>query len=169
MNLYITNLGKYNEGILKGDWISLPFDEDDWEEFLEEKVGINEMYEEYAIHDYECDLGIEIGEYSNVMKLNEIAEAMENLDDEEDVKKVKALMEWGAYSDIIDAIDNVDNYQLYEDINNDDELGTHYLIDSGNYDIPEDLEYYIDTEKWGRDYAINADGFFSEYGWIEGC
>ena len=47
MAVYIANLGKYNEGQLVGAWFTFPIDEED----VKEKIGLNEQYEEYAIHD----------------------------------------------------------------------------------------------------------------------
>ena len=47
MAVYIANLGKYNEGYLVGAWFIFPIDEED----VKEKIGLNEQYEEYAIHD----------------------------------------------------------------------------------------------------------------------
>ena len=45
MQVYIANLGKYNEGELVGDWFSFPLDE----EVIAERIGLNAEYEEYAI------------------------------------------------------------------------------------------------------------------------
>lgn len=55
MRVYVANLGKYNEGELVGDWFEPPIDYDE----MAERIGLNEFYEEYAIHDYE--LPFEIG------------------------------------------------------------------------------------------------------------
>ena len=52
MRIYIANLGKYNEGELVGAWFTFPID---FEE-VKEKIGLNDEYEEYAIHDYELPL-----------------------------------------------------------------------------------------------------------------
>lgn len=52
MRIYITNLGKYNEGELVGAWFTPPVD---FEE-VKERIGLNDEYEEYAIHDYELPL-----------------------------------------------------------------------------------------------------------------
>ena len=52
MQVYIANLGKYNEGELVGAWFTFPID---FEE-VKEKIGLNDEYEEYAIHDYEYPL-----------------------------------------------------------------------------------------------------------------
>uniref|UniRef100_UPI0020BFB3BE antirestriction protein ArdA n=1 Tax=Staphylococcus aureus TaxID=1280 RepID=UPI0020BFB3BE len=45
MQVYIANLGKYNEGELVGAWFTFPID---FEE-VKEKIGLNDEYEEYAI------------------------------------------------------------------------------------------------------------------------
>ena len=163
INIYVANLGRCTEGILRGDWISLPTEEEDIQEFLENNIGLNEAYEEYAIHDWQCGY-MKISEYDNIFKLNEAAEMIESLD-KYDKEKLKAIMEYDLY-DILEAIENIDNYILLEDITNDEVLGEYTLSERG-YIIPEYLEYYIDYEKYGRDYRFNADGNFTSYGWLE--
>ena len=64
MRIYIANLGKYNEGELVGAWFTPPVD---FEE-VKERIGLNDEYEEYAIHDYE--LPFEIDEYTPVDEVN---------------------------------------------------------------------------------------------------
>ena len=49
MQVYVANLGKYNEGELVGAWFTPPIDYDE----MAERIGLNDEYEEYAIHDYE--------------------------------------------------------------------------------------------------------------------
>ena len=61
MAVYIANLGKYNEGYLVGAWFTFPIDEED----VKEKIGLNEQYEEYAIHDTD-NFPIAIGEYVSI-------------------------------------------------------------------------------------------------------
>ena len=65
MAVYIANLGKYNEGCLVGAWFTFPIDEED----VKEKIGLNEQYEEYAIHDTD-NFPIAIGEYVSIEELN---------------------------------------------------------------------------------------------------
>ena len=62
MNIYLTNLGKYNEGQLIGEWVELPVSNEELQKVFE-RIGINEEYEEYFITDYECDF-YEVGELS---------------------------------------------------------------------------------------------------------
>ena len=76
MAVYIANLGRYNEGYLVGAWFTFPIDEED----VKEKIGLNEQYEEYAIHDTD-NFPIEIGEYISIEELNEMYELIEELPD----------------------------------------------------------------------------------------
>ena len=66
MQVYIANLGKYNEGELVGDWFSFPLDE----EVIAERIGLNVEYEEYAIHDTD-NFPMEISEYTSIEELVE--------------------------------------------------------------------------------------------------
>ena len=66
MQVYIANLGKYNEGELVGDWFSFPLDE----EVIAERIGLNAEYEEYAIHDTD-NFPMEISEYTSIEELVE--------------------------------------------------------------------------------------------------
>ena len=71
MRVYVANLGKYNEGELVGDWFEPPIDYDE----MAERIGLNEFYEEYAIHDYE--LPFEIDEYTPIEEVNRLCEMVE--------------------------------------------------------------------------------------------
>ena len=73
MRIYIANLGKYNEGELVGAWFTPPVD---FEE-VKERIGLNDEYEEYAIHDYE--LPFEIDEYIPIEEVNRLCEMVEDL------------------------------------------------------------------------------------------
>ena len=72
MRIYIANLGKYNEGELVGAWFTPPVD---FEE-VKERIGLNDEYEEYAIHDYE--LPFEIDEYTPIEEVNRLCEMVED-------------------------------------------------------------------------------------------
>ena len=76
MQVYIANLGKYNEGKLVGGWFSFPLDE----EVIAERIGLNAEYEEYAIHDTD-NFPMEISEYISIEELNRIYEQLEELPD----------------------------------------------------------------------------------------
>lgn len=68
MQVYIANLGKYNEGELVGAWFTPPIDYDE----MAERIGLNDEYEEYTIHDYE--LPFEIDEYTPIEEINRLCE-----------------------------------------------------------------------------------------------
>ncbi|HGL4574463.1 TPA: antirestriction protein ArdA, partial [Enterococcus faecium] len=76
MQVYIANLGKYNEGELVGAWFTFPID---FEE-VKEKIGLNDEYEEYAIHDYE--LPFTVDEYTSISELNRLWEMVSELPEE---------------------------------------------------------------------------------------
>ena len=83
MKIFVTNLGRYNEGYLVGKWVKLPVSEDKLNEVLKE-IGINEYYEEYFITDcenYIIGLNDVISEYSSVQALNSLAQRLEELSD----------------------------------------------------------------------------------------
>ena len=73
MRIYIANLGKYNEGELVGAWFTPPVDYDE----MAERIGLDDRYEEYAIHDYE--LPFEIDEYTPIEEVNRLCEMVEDL------------------------------------------------------------------------------------------
>jgi len=103
IRVYITDLQAYNEGHLVGSWYQLPMNEDLLAESIENELqrgkkicNSQHFHEEIFISDYEC-LYIEIGEYDNLEKLNDIAEKMEELDSM-DIKKFKALIAFSTFS-----------------------------------------------------------------------
>jgi hypothetical protein len=115
IKIYITNLGKYNEGCLIGQWVKLPVSKDKLKDVLDE-IGINDEYEEYFITDSETSLsGMKyvITEFSNIVALNELAELIEELS-EEDNNKLNAVLECDYCSSIEDVkkiISELDNFE----------------------------------------------------------
>lgn len=158
INVFITNLAKYNEGELVGQWVTLPLPPEELDEVIEEILGDDE---EYFITDYECEF-MEVPEYCNIHELNELAEELDSLSEHEQ-KKVKAILEMGAYRDIEEAIANRDSYYLEESINSERDLAW-YLLDEVFTEIPDFIKEYIDLDRFVRDYS---DGYISEYGYIK--
>ena len=182
INLYLANLGKYNEGILKGAWLELPCTEEEFEETLvkigvatmvdgefkmgkieKDENGVGYMYEEYAIHDWESDIdGLEISEYSNIEKLNEIATAWEDADEYER-KCFDALVDAGyveveKIEDMKNILDGYCFIEVEEMFNMDESLG--YALAELNgviYELEKiGMENYFDYEKYGRDARLNG-------------
>ena len=161
IRIYLTNLGKYNEGELVGKWVDLPTT-NGFEEHLEE-IGINEEYEEYFITDYETDInGLTINEYSNIEELDELAETLENLEDYER-EIIEAFLSEGY--DLEDALERKDDCIIYYDCNDMEDVAREYIEETGLlHDVPELLQNYFDFEAYGRDMGIEGTFIFTSNG-----
>lgn len=168
MSIYLTNLGKYNEGYLIGKWVKLPVAADKLDEVLEE-IGINEEYEEYFITDYETDFdGMRdvIGEYTSVVALNELAELIENLS-EADEEKLGAILECEScrsISGVAELIEQLDNYDLLCGIEDDEALGYYFADELCCLEISENIKSYFDYEAYGRDIRLEGNITYTSYG-----
>ena len=188
IKVYLANLGKYNEGELVGEWLELPCTEEEMEqklveigvahyndkgEFIQYVIetdakGYEYVYEEYAIHDYEVPEGLdlEIGEYTNLDELNELAEKLDNLDDN-DMDILKALVEVGNVTekdlyerDFQNDIDDAHAIYLEDSFASDEQrLGEAYIEQVYCGDLSqlsiETLARYFDYEAFGRDLAMD--------------
>ena len=76
MKIYLTDLNKYNEGYLVGEWIQLSCDCTYLNLIINELTSNGET--DYAIHDYE--LPFSITEYTNPHKINNLCKHLYNLD-----------------------------------------------------------------------------------------
>ena len=173
MKIFITNLGRYNEGYLVGKWVKLPVCEDVLDKVLKE-IGIdNEYYEEYFITDTDCENGIigigdVISEYSSVQALNELAQRLEELSDDE-ADKLGAVLEYEAcrsVSDVLELLDKLDEFDLLTDVTDDEELGYYYAEEYRCIDIPEHIQPYFDYEKFGRDVRLQSSCLYTSYGFL---
>ena len=101
IKIFLTNLGRYNEGYLVGEWVKLPVPADKLDEVLE-RIGINGEYEEYFITDYEASfVTLNLSEYTSIEALNGFAERLEELD-RWDEEKLAAVLEYESVSSITD-------------------------------------------------------------------
>ena len=111
IKIFVTNLGKYNEGYLVGEWLELPATDEEIAATLE-RIGISDKpdalgryYEEYFITDYESDIdGFTCGEYESISNLNEIAEALADADPEQ---VAAALYFSSSFEEATDILDDV--------------------------------------------------------------
>lgn len=143
MQVYIANLGKYNEGYLVGAWFSFPIDEED----VKEKIGLNERYEEYAIHDTD-NFPMEIGEYVSISELNQMYEMMEDLPE----YIVECLDEFvGHYGSLEEVAEHKDEIYFYPDCETMTDVAYYYIDELQTLgEIPSQLQDYIDYEAYGR-------------------
>lgn len=106
VKVYIANLGKYNEGVLQGAWFALPVDFD----FVAEKIGLNDEYEEYAIHDFESP--VDIPEYISIDALNNMYNKLCEIEEwgivEADIKPLASNM--GGLDEVYNSLDSIINH-----------------------------------------------------------
>ena len=169
MSIYITNLGKYNEGYLMGEWVKLPVPADKLDEVLE-RIGINGEYEEYFITDYEASFAnLNLSEYTSIEALNEFAERLDEMESWE-VEKLAAVLEYETVSsitDIMDIIDHLDDFDLLVGVEDDEELGRYYAEELGTLEgIPAHLRFYFDHKSYGRYIHLESGGCYTSYGYV---
>ena len=174
---YITNLGKYNEGVLAYKLISFPIDDAEFNEALKEigckyvdENGVvhNPFYEEFFFSDWECEIPFDFGEFPNISEINDIAERVEALATYE-LETLEIILKEHT-SDANEALDIVEdcNYTIWNDCINMADVAATMAEEYGYLNsVPEHLQCYIDYEKWGRDLAIEGtflegDGYFVE-------
>jgi antirestriction protein len=168
---FITNLGKYNEGELCGDYLKLPATKEEVKALLAKICVDGVLYEEFFITDYETDIeGLydRLGEYESLDELNYLAALLEGMD-EWDIEKFSAALEYGEYTenvrDLINLAQNLECYGYYPGIMDAEDLGRYYGDDL--LDVPEHLTNYIDYESFGRDISLDCGGVFANTGYIE--
>lgn len=154
IRIFLTNLGKYNEGELVGNWFTLPIDLD---EALKE-IGIGEenadgsVYEEFFITDYEAPF--KIGEYDDIEHLNSIAEELDKTWLEDD--DINLLMQY--YSDFEEMLSdyNQGRITIYSGYTA-EQYAEEYVEETGLLnEVPDSLKYYIDYEALGRDMRLEG-------------
>lgn len=180
--VFITNLGKYNEGNLVGEWVKFPTTEEELKKVFE-RIGIEPgapdeyggHYEEWFITDYDCYVpglteAAQLGEYENLDELNYLASKLMELDDCE-LDRLEAAMEvadeTGSVKDIINLIDNPEKYEVYPGIENDEDLGRYYADEMVYIHLTDEVRDYFDYEAYGRDMAINDGGHYTSYGYVK--
>lgn len=178
--VFVTNLGKYNEGELVGEWVKLPTTEEEMKALFD-RIGIGakdefgQVYEEYFITDYDCSIhGVTevLGEYESLDALNYFAARLDEMPKHEQDHFV-AIMESGCdevsgLTDLINLTYNLDCYDFIPGIKDHDDLGRYYFSEGGYNDDNRFGSFvdYIDFERYGEDCAINEGGTLTNDGYI---
>ena len=139
----ITNLGKYNEGVLAYERVTFPTDAETVQAALK-NIGIDGiLYEEIFIANYESDIaGLRehLGEYESIDELNHLACVLSELDEDE-LAKFEAVMDSGEYTgsakDLINLAQNLDSYNFYPDIHSEEDLGRMYVQELEAVQVPD--------------------------------
>ena len=174
---FITNLGKYNEGELVGEWVKFPTTAEELKEVFK-RIGIGQRddfgqpYEEWFITDYDCyvdGLYDKLGEYESLDELNYLASKLDEMSNSE-YAQFQAGMEMGDHcgslQEIINLTENLDCYEVYPNIHDYDDLGRYYIEELEVMQVPEHLQNYIDYEAYGRDVAMDENGSFTDQGYV---
>ena len=152
---YITNLGKYNEGILQGEWIIFPISDEELEAVFE-RIGINEYYEEIFFSDWECDFDTGLGEFEDIETINELAEQLEWVEHYAEESKLESYIE-ATGATLREALDNLDDAIFYPGYTL-EEVAEEIIQDC--YDLknlPDIFTRYFDYEAFAQD--LRFDGY----------
>ena len=175
LNVWIGNLGKYNEGELVGGWLKLPKSDKEIDEFLKNVVELNDEYEEYMINDYETDLPYKVYEYDSIRELNLLAKIAEEV---EDMDKINGYIDaQGSLSklELMNLLKQEDRISFY---NYEDDVTNASLEHKYGYTMAElwgvarllednDLSMYFDYEKYGRDRSMCCNVALLDEGYID--
>ena len=173
---FITNLGKYNEGELVGEWIDFPISEEDLQATLQ-RIGIGSTdefgspYEEYFFTDWELPEGMSwevFGEYPNIEEVNEVAELLDNSNLEEAV--IGAIFDYASNLEEAKSIIEEGNFTIYWGADDARSLGEIAIdeIDGGVQYLPKEmLEEYFDYEAYGRNLETGGIIHYFDGGAIE--
>lgn len=174
LNVFITNLGAYAAGELRGEWLALPATEEE-RKAAWERIG---SPEEVFFTDYDAEdvpgISKHLGEYESLDQLEELAEVLEDMDESER-QTMTAALESGIASahgaaELVELCEDVQAgaYTLIEGVDNVEDLGYYYAEESGAInELPDWARGYFDYEAYGRDISIEACGEFVGAGWIE--
>jgi|SRR5699024_5291449 len=161
MQVYIANLGKYNEGELMGAWFTPPIDMED----VKERIGLNAEYEEYAIHDFE--LPFDVGEYTPIDEINRLCERISEL---EGTPLYHVLSEvqgywFGSLDELLESQDDIIHYADCADMS---DVARYFIEETGALgEVPTHLQNYIDYDAFGRDLEIEGNFLETSHGIFE--
>lgn len=172
LEAYVTNLGKYNEGVLACADLRFPTSPEAVQDVLK-RIGIDGIrYEEIFIPSFDSNVsGLyqHLGEYENLDELNHLACLLSALD-ESQLEVFEAVLDKGDHTacaaDLINLAQNLDCYDFHPGVDSAEALGRVYVEDMEALDVPEHLRNYIDYEAYGRDVSLEEDGYFSKYGYL---
>ena len=173
-NVWVANLGKYNEGDLVGEWWDLEEVEDFDLEFeeLRSRIGLSDepdergvYYEEYAVFDWECDLpGVEYTQYPNLEEWWEMAREWAGLlDYEQTYAKIFDEACGGDFRECVDGIEKVICHPGCDDMS---DVAKYYVsLDFECYGLDSDkfrwIQNYFDYKAYGK--MLEMDNFFVQH------
>jgi antirestriction protein len=157
IRIYVACLAAYNNGHLHGAWIEVSDEDTIWQavQAMLYASPIEEMAEEWAIHDYEGFEGAKVGEYFSFENVVELADYIR----ERGELGAQVLNYYGG--NIEDAKARFDEYAGKYDSLAD---YAEELTEQSGETIPERLAPYIDYTRMAHDYEQSGDFLTFEVG-----
>ena len=161
LNLFVNTWGNYNEnGADGGQWITLPMEEDELEEVLENIAALMEDNDpEWFINDYEWTIDTELGdvhEMDSILEWNERCQEADDLEEYE-AEEIAAAMEAYGYT-FAEAYERQQRgcfvFYAGRDLQ---EVAEEIADECYLYNAPEFLARYFDYEAFARD--LSFDGY----------
>jgi len=160
IRIYVADLAAYNAGYLHGVWIDACGELDDIKAQITEMLAASpeNCAEEYAIHDYEGFGGYALGEYAGIETAHAMAcfiaeypdfggELLNHFSGDLEEARIAAEENYcGCYHSLADYAEELTEQTAQ---------------------IPENIVYYIDYERMGRDMELSGDVFTIEAGYEE--
>ena len=124
MRVFITDLASYNQSYLIGRWVELGIEKEELQQTIseilkegEEACDDGSIHEEYFLTDWEDnEFNLEVGEYSDIFKLNEEVARIKELDLEDYQKKcVSFLLDNSIVSNLDEALERYEDVLIYEE------------------------------------------------------
>jgi len=168
--VFVTNLGRYNEGALVGAWLTLPATDDEIQKTLD-RIGINEFYEEFFITDTENmvdGLTFSAGEWDSLEELNDLAERIDDLNSWD--QEALAVLVSEGFGDLEESLQIVEdnNYIYWGDCENMEDVARRLIDETGELDqIGGHLAYYFDFRAYGRDLELEGQFYEGDGCYIE--
>ena len=161
LNLFVNTWGNYNEnGADGGQWITLPMEEDELEEVLENIAALMKDEDpEWFINDYEWTIDTELGDVHEMDSIFEWNERCQEADDleEYEAEEIAAAMEAYGYT-FAEAYERQQRgcfvFYAGRDLQ---EVAEEIADECYLYNAPEFLARYFDYEAFARD--LSFDGY----------
>ena len=157
--IYVACLASYNNAILHGVWIDATDSLDDIQSQVTAMLKaspIEEVAEEYAIHDYEGFGDISLSEYCGLRHAHEMACFIEKHNE----LFASAVLDYCG-NDLSEASEMIEDRYMGEYAKLADYA--EEIIES-SYDVPKGLAFYIDYEAFARDLELGGDVITFETG-----
>lgn len=151
ISVYVGTYHKYTNGSIFGEWLTLG-DFEDIEEFYNacKKLHADETTPEFMFQDYSAPM--ELIKYIHEYNLNENLFLLKDIDPE----TAEMILSYAEYmGELSEEIVNEAQERFFGKFETYEELGEYFADEIGVLEIPQNLRYYFDFEKYGRDLSFD--------------